>query len=215
MQSFKDKWFITAVILLVFAGIVWLFGAAGFRIGDGFLLIRTGSVELKSVDEGSLVYLDDDRKRGKKLEGGGLLLKNVVAGTHTILVARDGHWPWVKKIDLWEQQALILSPFTVPKNPDETLVLEEDEQYTRIKTAVLEEVLPQKNNKRVSKDALTAIWAKEDNIMIEWLGDPHEFPPLFCNNGVCNQQIVALESDEDEIRSLDFYKNQSDVLLVG
>ena len=215
METFGNKWGLAVVILLIATGTVWLFGASGFRIGEGFLLVRTGSVELQYVLPEAVVFLNDEERRGKKNLDGSFSIKNIEPGTYTIMVAKEDHWPWIKKINLSEQQVLVLHPFTISKSPKVTKVSEDDELYLTFISSIKLELLPTMQSKKTSIDGLTAIWLEDNAVMIEWLGDLEDLPSIFCStSNTCDQQIIVY-SGTDTVSSIDFYLNQTDVLLIA
>src|SRR3989338_5622241 len=85
-----------AVCLFV-ALIVFVFYKFGFRLGNGFEPVKVGSVELLSNEAGAQIFFDN-REKKIPFQNGRYLIEKVTPELHSIMISKDGFWPWAKTI---------------------------------------------------------------------------------------------------------------------
>lgn len=187
----------------------------GFRFDNGLSFVRTGTISVANLNSQSKVFLNS-RRTGTFSEaaGGSITIKNVLPGTHSLLVSKDGYWPWLKEVDVQKKETTTVNPFFILKNSSGVVIHAEDEEYTAIKESIESEVLPRIDSKQNSESGNVAIWLENDTIMAEWLGDEELLPSYFCTHSECVSTKTVLEST-DPIRNLTFYKNREDVLIFS
>ncbi|MCH7597790.1 carboxypeptidase regulatory-like domain-containing protein [Patescibacteria group bacterium] len=189
--------------------------AIGFRIDKNFSLVRTGIISVINLDSEVKVFLDN-RRTGTFSEaaGGSIVIKNVLPGTHSLLVSKEGYWPWIKEVKVQKKETSTAYPFFILKNTNGIVILKEDEEYTSIKESIESEVLPEKGNKLISASGTHVIWVEENTIMAEWLGEEDALPFYFCSYTECTRTVEVLAS-LTAIRNLTFYKEREDVLIFS
>ena len=189
--------------------------AIGIRIDKGFSFVRTGTISVINLDSKVKVFLDNKRMGTfSEAAGGSILIKNVLPGTHSLLVSENNHWPWLKEIEVKKKETSIAYPFFILKNTSGIVIPKEDEEYISIKESIEFEVLPGRDSKRISKSETHAVWVEGNTIMAEWLGREDGFPPYFCSDSECTRTIEVLTSSFP-VRNLTFYKKREDVLIFS
>lgn len=204
------------IILSTFVLTVVLFlGAreAGFHKGNGFSIVRGGSITINKIDSNTKVFIDN-KERTNKIENSELKIKNIAPGMHIILVSKDGYIPWSKTIEVFEKKETIISPFMLSRNVNGVIVTEADSEYYKIRSEVRSSAIPTVSNKRISTSGNIATWIEGENIIVEWLGDIDLIPQYFCIDGECTSTIEVISS-KVTLRNLDFYSDRDDVLLLS
>ena len=94
-----------------------LFYATGWRLTPGFNIERTGGLFIAVPESGSKVYLNNELRSETGFFSSGVLLQNLTPHNYSVLVAKDGFWPWTKTLpvkgsEVVEGRALMI-PLTV------------------------------------------------------------------------------------------------------
>lgn len=112
-------WFSILLFLAVSPPV--LFYATGWRITPGFKIERTGGLFIAVPESGSRVYLNNEFRAETGFFSSGVLLQNLTPHHYSVLVAKDGFWPWTKTLpvkgsEVVEARALMI-PHTVSAEP--------------------------------------------------------------------------------------------------
>lgn len=119
-------------------------------------------------------------------------------GDYEIIVAKEGYFPWTKKIELKDKD-ITLKPFMVSQYPSGQIINENDPEYFDIKNKISTEKIPTLDNPEISKDKSTKIWvSNKDEISFKTdLGSG-----------------LIIKSDTP-IKNVEFYKDRNDVILFS
>lgn len=104
---------------------------------------KSGFLQIESLDETIIVYIDNIKKESKNDVNPEFKLKT---GNHNLIVYKDSHWPWSKEIEVLSQEKIIINPFFIPQNTSGFLIDKKDPEYWKIindfkKNLILEEAL--------------------------------------------------------------------------
>jgi len=72
---------------------------------------------------GSEIYVKETFKKETNLLQSGLFMQNLSQGTYSILVAKDGFWPWLKDLNVKEGLVTEARAFLIPQSPQGKLIL--------------------------------------------------------------------------------------------
>lgn len=98
--------------------------AAGYKIGKGFLIQKTGILVIESKPEGAKIYIDEKVQQNffskalKREEGFSRTpakIKNMKPGEYSVRLELEGYWPWEKKEKINPGQSTILENITLFK----------------------------------------------------------------------------------------------------
>jgi hypothetical protein len=198
--------YLTLAVLVII--IIGLFKDSIFSFG------RSGAVYISHLDEGSIVFIDNQEKKRIDKPEDNLILRGIESGAHTILISRDGYWPWFKEIQIKKGESVKLSPFFVSDTPNSSVISTDDENYNLALSKINSVSLPTFNKKKISKDGSIAFWVDKETLFVEWLLDERERPDYFCNEFGCHNVYVPLGVETD-IKNVDFYKNRNDVFVIS
>lgn len=202
------------VIFLV--GIAALFYFSGYRFDNKFGITGTGNVEITSPLEGVVVYIDNAKEKTTSKSDEKVTLSNLKPGVHTVLLSKEGYWPWKKDITILSGVSVKLNPFFVSKTVSGSAITGADPEYDSIMEMVLKNTFSSEN-KLVSPGGLVSISLEEGAIWAEWLGLKENIPYYFCSDATktsCENKLKILSS-KDKIKNIEFYKDRFDLLLIA
>lgn len=175
--------------------------------------IDSGKVVLLDIGDNTNIFVDNRQEKVVSKAKDRVTLKNISPGEHIILVSQEGHWPWLKKVEIVVDKVITLSPFTISQSVPGFFISENDPEYESIMTLFKENELPSLENRRVSPDGNIAIWINGGSIYVEWLGEG-EKPDYFCDDFGCHNMFNSFTSSAN-FKNLDFYNDRNDVFIVS
>lgn len=195
--------------------IVGFLSYSGYWFGDGFRIVKTGSIALLELQDGVSVFVDN-RRHGYRdqTDPGSVVIKRTTPGVHSVLVAKDGFWPWLKDVQISKDTEITLTPFLVKRNPKGELVAKENGDLDAVEERFALSALPDAENKQTSPDGLIAFWVHENSVMVEWFGSSSDIPASFCDTQDC-EVIQEVFSSLDPIKSAGFYRSRNDILILA
>ena len=201
-----------ALIGIIMAGI-GIFLISGYRLDRNFSVVKTGSIIVEVPEAGAKVYLDERKKYTTGKSDETVPFRSLSPGRYSIIVAKDGFWPWSKEVEVSANNVARLRPFLIPTSITGFTITEEDPEYEKIRSLVAENSLPSAYDKKVSGDGLVAVWVEGKTLKGAWQGSEETVPKWFCSAAFCTPMIEILRSVEP-IRSVSFYEQRNDVLVV-
>lgn len=121
----------------------------GYRLADGWSLVKTGGIYVFSPFSGSEIFINNDLKKQTNLLQSGIFVQNLKSGVYSALVVKENYWPWQKNLKIEPQLVTEARAFLIPLSPegktllrghfvsvfaspfDELLILEEQKDKTR------------------------------------------------------------------------------------
>ncbi len=88
-----------------------------------------GTLQIESLDENLIIFIDNQRKTAKQDINPQFELKS---GEHTVVISKDRFWPWIKEIEIKKEKSTKIQPFFIPQNTSGLLIGKEDSEYTQI-----------------------------------------------------------------------------------
>ena len=211
-KSRSYVWIIFSLVILV--ALVFYF--KGYRFDKDNFISSPGEVELSVPFSGAIVYLDNVKEKTTDSEGQKINLSALRPGVHTILISKEGFWPWKKDITILSGAKIKLNSFLVSKTVTGSAITGADPEYESILDMVRKNVFSE-DKKLMSSDNLIKISLENNTIFAEWLQTKESIPYYFCSEsdlGNCENKLKIL-SPKDKIINIDFYKGNSDLLLIA
>jgi len=220
--------------ITIFVGLVALiFYKFGYRLTNQFEPVKVGSIALSSNEAGWQIFLNN-REQRVPLENGRYVLKNITPGLHSIVVSKEGFWPWAKTITVAQNNVRALYAFmfpmdgvtvkTVPANTPE---------YASALKALIDSILPEPKlgsppllsdeslktwldshvpSRKLSMNKSAALYVEDNTVYVAWISETEPPPHYFCLENPCKLKIPVVVPSES-IKNVDFYKGRSDVIL--
>lgn len=189
-------------------------------IGTGFYFLprmfADGNLIVSGYEQNTRVIIGEETRQPETVIGTDAYF-SVRPGTNLrVLVARQGHHPWLKKIDVPDTKKVQIKPFLVPVRISGYLVEEDTQEHNRALKIFDNDFLPREGKPKKKNN--TSIWVEGDNktIFAKWEGAADSEPQHFCRQEEKDcQGMVKIFSFINEIRSADFYKDREDVILIA
>lgn len=120
--------YILSVIFLIAIPVVILY-TSGYRLGPKFTLVETGGMYIYSPEAGSSIYIDSKKERETGTFQKDWFVQDVSPGTYTVLIVKDGFWPWMKEVTVEERKVAEAIAFLVSTKPEMEIIPEILEEW--------------------------------------------------------------------------------------
>lgn len=237
-MSLKKRRFYFYVFLLIFLAVIPIITlyTSGYRLTGDLHLVKTGGIYVYTPYKDTSIYIDGKEYPSRGIFQHDLFVQNLRPKTYSVLVSKDGYWPWVKEITVEEQLVTNAIAFLVPKEPSGDIlpaIITETNGGTATTTKPNPEyekiiarfdstpVIPPDTNinatdtpKILSYRKNVALWKNGTDVFAEWLGAPEDLPDYFCRKDICTSP-VSVFSSYATIKNIGFYPNREDVILIA
>lgn len=230
-RIYVTLWGAVALVALI----VFVFYLLGYRLGSGLEPVKAGSIEVVANEKELSLFLDG-REQKPAVRDGTHILKNVTPGAHSILVSKDGFWPWMKTVEVAADAPSRLYAFIFQMAGVETIPLSRgSEEYARAVRGFAEARLPELSPaspplspdtgvrgwieenapaRRLSGDRHAMLYTAFDTIYIAWISDTDPPPHAFCEENPC-RPVMPIVVSVQPLTSVDFYRGRNDVILFA
>src|SRR3989344_1036561 len=127
-------WFSVALFLLIAPPV--LFYATGWRITSKLTIERTGGLFIAVPESGSKVYLDGELKSETNFLQSGTFIQNLTPRFYSVLVAKDGYWPWMKLLPVKGSEVVEAKALLVAQTIDATPIAKTSPEYKTAANAI-------------------------------------------------------------------------------
>lgn len=214
METLKNKWILYGAAIVVILSAFGILKYSGFHFQNG-VFVRGGAITVVPHFETDLrVFLDNSRVTYKENADGTLALLNIAPGAHSLLVFKDNYWPWFKDIDIVSDAVVTIAPFVISKEVHGVIIPSDDREYGTITRAIRNAAVPLSTTPLSSQSGTTDVWVEGTSVWAKWR--PNTEPPsYFCNGTRACPDTVEVTQIDSGIRSIAFYKNRDDILLIA
>lgn len=193
-------------------GILWIAILVVLAIFAYSFFSGKGTITITSPLDNTVVFLDEVTY--KTLKAGETVTIKTEEGSHAILTARDGYFPWTKTVTVENGTRINLTPFMLSASPSGEIITGADPEHDKIVSLVQKNSLPIRESPKKSETGNVSIWAAGNAIYANWTGDIKNAPEYFCTKDPCDPVIEVFRGAES-VENLDFYKNREDILLFA
>lgn len=206
----------------------------GFRLTNNLEPVKVSSIELTSNETVLQIFLDNKTVQVPD-QNGAYRIANVTPGLHSLMVYKDGFWPWAKNVNVGENAPYSVFAFIFPMaglltqqidsgSNEYNLIISDINKNIPPKPKIYNEPSAEESyahwvdasipNRKLSNDKTTALFSESDTIYLAWVSDTEPPPHYFCEENPCKLQLPVTVSIEP-IKNIDFYKNKRDVILFS
>lgn len=238
----RRVYFYVFVVIFIAVIPVISFYVSGYRLTSDLNIVETGGIYLYSPHTESEMYINGVKAGETSTFSKDLLLQDLKPGTYSILIAKEGFWPWAKEVTVEEKRVAEAIAFLIPKEPAgeiiSRMIPDENATTTKPNTKPKENVEYKEalllftdaiNKKATSTESLVkerpeimrlssrgrvGLFLNGNQILAEWLGDLASLPNYFCREKVCLPQVLVFNS-LTPIKEYAFYPGREDVILVA
>lgn len=196
MKSNKKIIIASILGLAVILSIVIGYGA-GYRISSNLKVGKMGKLTMTIPLPNTSIFIDQSQKINTTKENEPVYV-SLSPGSHQIIVASTGYFPWTKDIIVPSSGNVTLSPIFVAQNTSGSIITKNDPEYQKIKKNISGNTLPTRGSPIVSFDASTALWAENNAILVK-----------------TPTATTTVIQPDTEIRNVSFYKNRNDVVMFS
>ena len=195
----QRAWWIIGLIIIVVAA---------------FFLIRSSDSEAELVIAPTggtpSVYIDRTQRDALSSSSSDSTY-GVTAGTHQVIVSRDGYWPWSDDVSTTAGEQTKISPFLIQETPQEVLQAASSVQ-TALQEAASQPVAASSSAATSSDGKMRAYVAGESNLIAQWNAGEDSAPDyLNCHEGTCGVSVY----NRTPITQIAFYPERHDVLFFA
>lgn len=223
-MNLKKRRIILVLCLLIFLVVtpIVLLYSNGYRLDSRLHITKTGGLYVSTPVSGSEIFINNQIKKTTNIIQGGLFLQNLKPGKYSVLIAKEGYWPWQKELEIKETMVSEARALMLLRDPDgevlhrEELLPSEIKKYDKIIASI------QTINNSVNSATSTAIerftnydrqkiwWSPGKNqLWAEWLDSDYQ-PPYYFSS----ERVLILDSIY-KIKNADFYPGRRDVIIVA
>lgn len=170
---------------------------AGYRFTDNFKIGRSGDLVMTIPHQLTTIYIDNSEKLQTKKDNETVQIK-LSPKTHSIIVSKEGYFPWTKTFSVPSNKKIYLSPIFVSQNASGQIITKNDPEYWKIRNLIYQNKPQTKINPLTSLNSKEKIWVEENSIMIY--------------DGFLNKKVIKPETP---INNISFYKDRVDAVIFS
>lgn len=215
------------LLILVFIVLVpaTLLYSSGYRLGEGFKLVKTGGVYIGLSESDAKLFLDGKLTKNVGILKEGFFVQDLTPRVYHIVVEKEGYRTWEKVLEVLPQRVSETSAFILPDSIPYIEVLPSSDEYEGIlklfATSTITHILPEEypevlatSTRRTIEDVKrkgdVVVWRENESIYARWVNDNSNAPSYFCFEGVCDREIIL---NKRPIQYFDFHPQSNELLL--
>ncbi|OGZ32482.1 MAG: hypothetical protein A3H02_01850 [Candidatus Niyogibacteria bacterium RIFCSPLOWO2_12_FULL_41_13] len=174
---------------------------AGYRIDQNFNIAQVGGIFLALPENGNQIYLDGKLEKETGYFSASFYIENLKPKNYSVIVAKDGYWPWTKQLEIKENMVTEAKPFLLKKNIEGKPVENNEEimnEFLNRDSFALK--TNNKNNIEIRKE--------NGKIIARWKKGP-PLPYYFSKE----EQIIF--QTINEIKNFEFFPKRSDLVVLA
>ncbi len=200
----KKHSYILGVIIISVVAIGALI--AGYRLQPNMTVSKNGILEVTLPLARTTVFVDDKKLITTETENQTVRLPLSI-NTHDVIIAREGYFPWMTQVITAPDTTSHINPILVTQNTTGQIITQKDPNYWTIRRKIQDTKIPtEANPRRGSKGS--SVWVKDNTIYVKGAYTGGEL-------GEREADVFAVITPIDQIRSLDFYKDRTDVIVFA
>jgi hypothetical protein len=192
------KFLYASIILVILIFVLIIFGyKKGYRFQENFMIGKLGALSLEVTLSQTNIFIDENKKIVTSKENDVIKIA-LSPRRHTVIVSRDGYFPWKKDFLMQSEENINLYPILVSSSPSGVIITKNDPEFWKIRNKIITDPIPTKEVPRVSKDGKALLWLEDNAVKVE----------------VASTTKIVIQPDP-AIRNLYFYKERSDVIIFS
>ncbi len=188
----------TTIIVIILILILGFIGFKnGFRIKNNFTVGKIGTVVLKIPLPLTSIFIDETKKITTSKDNEEVTIP-FSPRKHTIIISREGYFPWKKDFTVPSGETLELHPLFISQNATGEIITQNDPEYFNIRNKIIKDITPTAQNPKISFDKTTTLWLDDNAIIVQF--------------GSTTKKVIQPDTI---IKNVDFYRNRSDVVIFS
>ncbi|MCW9054591.1 MAG: hypothetical protein OQJ98_01250 [Candidatus Pacebacteria bacterium] len=224
----KTRRIYLALLVLVFVVLVpaTVLYSTGYRLGEGFSLVKTGGIYIGVGESGAELLLDGRVRKKVGILKNGFFVQDLTPRVYYVRVEKEGYRPWEKILEVNPQRVSEAAAFILPEHIPYVEVLPSDSKYedlldlfatstaTTLQTDEYPDELATSTHgvvREVKRKGDVVLWQEEDGVYARWVNSVGRAPSYFCEERVCNKVIHVKDQTVD---FFDFHPQSNELLIT-
>ena len=186
---------ILVVVLIIISGLVGY--KKGYRFQNNFLIGKVGTLSITIPTIQTNIFIDQNRKITTMSDNQTVSIP-LSPRSHSVIVSHDGYFPWKKNFAMPSGGNIVLSPIFVTQNATGQIILKNDPEFWEIRSRIIRDILPTKENPRFSTDNFGAMWIEDNAVIVK-----------------VQEKMFTVIQPDTVIKNLYFYKDRSDTVVFS
>lgn len=228
--------FVTIFVIGAPLLILW---STGYRPVTLLSWEKSGAIYVYASQEGASIYLNEDEVHTTGFFQRGVFLSDITPGEHTVVVAKEGYWPWQKHVNVTNGIVEEAISFMIPRAPEGTVIFPRTdeqlattdrppnnleyinimEEFASVATSTFASIAtstePLSSVVATSSRERVLLVAQKGGLIAEFNEQGADDPPrVFCDITPCRSEIIVFEGDTS-VRQADFYPGRENVAILA
>lgn len=113
---------LSTIIFIIIAPLTLLY-TSGYRIASDFSITKTGGIYVSSPVSGSEIFLNNKPQKTTNILQSGVFIQSLRPNIYSVLVGKDGYWPWQKNLEVRTQFVTEARAFLISQSPDSKILM--------------------------------------------------------------------------------------------
>jgi len=122
LKTRRKLFWLSVVIFLIIAPPIVLY-TTGWRLTSDLKIKRIGGLFIAVPESGSEVFLNGKFVKGTNFLRSGIFMQNLTPGPYSVMVSKEGFWPWTKKLPVVENAVAEAKALMTPQNINGEIML--------------------------------------------------------------------------------------------
>ncbi len=105
------------ILVFLIASSFMLFYSQGYIIDRDFNISQRGGIYIDIPLADSDIYINNKKEKTTGILNKGLFMSNLKTGEYSVLVAKEGYWPWAKTLEVSKGLVSEAKSVLIPENP--------------------------------------------------------------------------------------------------
>ncbi|MEK7566960.1 MAG: hypothetical protein AAB527_02410 [Patescibacteria group bacterium] len=122
LKTRRKLFWLSIIAFLIIAPPVVLY-TTGWRLTSDFQIKRVGGLFIAVPESGAEVFLNGKFVKNTNFLQSGVFIQNLTPSSYSIMVSKEGFWPWTKKLAVAESAVAEAKALMTPQNINGTILL--------------------------------------------------------------------------------------------
>ncbi|KND47850.1 MAG: hypothetical protein AB201_02980 [Parcubacteria bacterium C7867-006] len=186
----------TTLAIIIFFSVFFAYHL-GYRFKDNLTVGKIGHLNMTIPMPLTSVFIDNSQKIETSKDNEQIKI-SLSPKTHSVIVARDGYFPWTKSFVVPSNGNITVSPIFVSQNASGQIITQKDPEYWQIRSNIIRNIIPKKDNPISSTDKTVTLWVDDNAIYVK-------------NNEVVTKVIQP----DTVVKNVSFYKDRNDAVIFS
>ncbi len=225
-QNTRRIYLALLIVLFIILVPITVLYSAGYRLGEGFTLVKTGGVFVGVDESNATLILDGKPVRSASILKSGFFIQDLTPRVYHIVVEKEGFRSWEKILEVKPQRVVEAAGFILPVEIPYIEVAPTEDRYERVldlfatsspnmlREAEYPTSLSTSTRSGVSdvkRKGDVVLWREGESVYARWANTNSKAPSYFCEDGVCEKEISI---NKKQVDYYDFHPLSNELILI-